>query len=46
MIFKVARLQLHTITYSRENKYKSRHTIKEGSDGYDRKQQEYQNTQR
>jgi len=44
MIFKVTKLQFHTIIYPRENKYKSRHTVYEESSEYNVRQQGYQNT--
>jgi len=37
MVSEVARLQLHTIIYSRENKYQSRYPIKKGSGEYERR---------
>jgi len=35
MVLKVARLQFHSMTYSREDKYKGGYLIKEGLSGYE-----------
>ena len=35
MVFKVARLQFHFMTYFREDKYKGGHLIKKGLSGYE-----------
>ena len=46
MIFQVIGLQFHFATYSREDKYKSRYSIKKGSSRYKGQQKKYQNAQR
>jgi len=35
MVLKVARLQFHSMIYSRRNEYKGGYLIKEGSSGYE-----------
>ena len=45
IVFEVTRLWLLFMTYSRENKYKSRYLIKKRLDGYKEWWQEYQNAQ-
>ena len=46
MVLKVTRLPFHSTTYSRKNKYKGRHLIKEGSSGYKEQKQRCPSTQR
>ena len=46
IVFKVTRLRLHTTTYSKKDKYKSRYTIKKRSSEYKREQQGCQTAQR
>ena len=41
MVLEVARLWLHTTTYSREDKYKGRHPLKKRTSQYKRRQQGY-----
>ena len=40
MVFKITRLQFHTETYTRKDKYESRHPIEEGASEHQRRQQE------
>ena len=46
MVFEVIRLWLHPMTYSRKDKYKSRHFVKKGPSKYKRGQQGCSITQR
>ena len=40
MVFEITRLQLHIKTYTRKDKYKSRHLIIKGTGRHQRRQQE------
>ena len=46
MIFQITELWLYIMTYTRENKCKSRYSLKKGSSKFAREQQEYTVTQR
>ena len=46
MVPETARLRLYSMTYSREDKYESRHIIQKKESGHERKQPGYSNAQR
>jgi len=39
MVFEITKLRFYTETYTGKNEYESRHPIKEGASGYQRRQQ-------